>query len=72
MSRLRVFGRFWWDFVVGDDWLVAAVVGAGLAITGLLTGLGVDAWWLLPLVVAIALTASLLRETLRRKPPTAV
>jgi len=20
---LSRFGRFWWDFVVGDDWLVA-------------------------------------------------
>ena len=63
MSRLRAFGRFWWDFVVGDDWLVAAAVGVGLAATGLLTALGVDAWWLLPLVVALALAGSLRRAT---------
>jgi hypothetical protein len=63
MSRLRAFGRFWWNFVVGDDWLVAAAVAAGLALTGLLTGLGVDAWWLLPLVVALALAGSLRRAT---------
>jgi hypothetical protein len=63
MRRLRAFGRFWWNFVVGDDWLVAATVGAGLALTGLLTGLGVDAWWLLPLVVAFALVGSLRRAT---------
>jgi hypothetical protein len=63
MRRLRAFGRFWWNFVVGDDWLVAAAVAAGLALTGLLTGLGVDAWWLLPSVVALALAGSLRRAT---------
>ena len=63
MSRLRAFGRFWWNFVVGDDWLVAAIVAVGLALTGILTALGVDAWWLLPLVVALALVTSLLRAT---------
>jgi len=63
MSRLRAFGRFWWDFIVGDDWLVAAAVGVGLAVTGLLTAVGVDAWWLLPLVVALALAGSLRRAT---------
>ena len=63
MRYLRAFGRFWWDFIVGDDWVVAAAVGAGLVLTGLLTGLGVDAWWLLPLVVALALAGSLRRAT---------
>ena len=63
MRRLGAFGRFWWNFVVGDDWLVAAAVAAGLALTGLLTGLGVDAWWLLPSVVALALASSLRRAT---------
>jgi len=63
MSRLRAFGRFWWNFVVGDDWRIAAAVGVGLALTALLTGLGVDAWWLLPAVVAVALGGSLRRAT---------
>jgi hypothetical protein len=32
MLRLaRAFGRFWWDFVVGDDWRIAAGVVAVLA-----------------------------------------
>ena len=27
---IRAFGTFWWDFIVGDDWRVAAgVVAAG-------------------------------------------
>ena len=25
------FGRFWWDFVVGDDWRIAAGVVTSLA-----------------------------------------
>ena len=63
MRYVRAFGRFWWDFIVGDDWVVAAAVGLGLVLTGVLTGLGIDAWWLLPVVVALALAGSLRRAT---------
>lgn len=61
MSRLRAFGRFWWDFVVGDDWRVAAVVVAATAATWALTRSGVNAWWLLPVAVPLALIASVAR-----------
>lgn len=63
MSKLRAFGRFWWDFVVGDDWQVAAGVLVALAATKLLTSEGVNAWWLLPVGVVIVLAASLRRAT---------
>jgi hypothetical protein len=56
MSRIAAFGRFWWDFVVGDDWVAAAGVIAGLALTAVLA-----AWWVLPIAVAIVLTMSVLR-----------
>jgi hypothetical protein len=56
MSRIVAFGRFWWDFVVGDDWVAAAGVIAGLGLTAALA-----AWWLLPIAVAIVLTTSVLR-----------
>jgi hypothetical protein len=56
MSRIAAFGRFWWDFVVGDDWVAAAGVIAGLALTAALA-----AWWVLPIAVAIVLTMSVLR-----------
>ena len=56
MSHVVAFGRFWWDFVVGDDWLAAAGVIAGLALTAALAS-----WWVLPIAVAIVLTMSLLR-----------
>ncbi|MDX6450148.1 MAG: hypothetical protein QOH16_197 [Gaiellaceae bacterium] len=56
MSRIAAFGRFWWDFVVGDDWVAAAGVIAGLALTAALA-----AWWVLPIAVAIVLAMSVLR-----------
>jgi hypothetical protein len=56
---LRAFTRFWWDFIVGDDWRVAAGIAAGLGVTYLLAHGGSNAWWLLPLIVALVLAASL-------------
>jgi hypothetical protein len=55
------FARFWWDFVVGDDWTVAVGVAGALGLTSLLTRDGVNAWWLLPLAVAVLLAVSLRR-----------
>lgn len=60
MSWVAAFGRFWWNFVVGDDWVAAAGVIAGLALTAVLA-----AWWLLPIAVAVVLTLSLIRATHR-------
>jgi hypothetical protein len=59
--RLRAFGAFWYDFVIGDDWVVAAGVVLGLAGTFGLHQAGVPAWWLLPLVVLALLPVSLQR-----------
>ena len=63
MRYVVSFARFWWDFVVGDDWTVAAGVAVALGLTSLLTHDGVNAWWLLPLAVAVLLAASLWRVT---------
>ena len=63
MRFLRSFGRFWWSFIVGDDWLVAAGIAAALGLTALLTQHGVEAWWLLPPAVVVVLAASLRRAT---------
>jgi len=54
-------GRFWWDFVVGDDWVVAAGVAAALGLTALMAHHGVTAWWLMPLAVVALLAGSLWR-----------
>ena len=64
MSYVRRFLSFWWDFVVGDDWRVAAGIGVAIAITWVLVDRGVDAWWLLPVAVPLVLVQSL-RRTVR-------
>jgi hypothetical protein len=48
--------RFAWDFVVGDDWRIAVGVVLALALTALVAGSSVAAWWILP-VAALALLA---------------
>ena len=61
MTALRAFGRFWWNFVVGDDWRVSAGIAVALALTDLLARRGADVWWLLPVAVALLLADSLRR-----------
>jgi hypothetical protein len=61
---IRSFGRFWYDFVVGDDWRVAVGVVLALAATAGLVHLGVNAWWLTPVAVAVLLGLSLRRALL--------
>jgi hypothetical protein len=62
MKYIGAFFRFWWDFIVGDDWRVAAGLAVALALTGVLEHHGVSAWWLLPLAVGLLLTESVRRE----------
>lgn len=61
MKYITGFFQFWYDFIVGDDWTVAAVVVVALALTALLAHNAIVAWWLMPLAVALVLTASLWR-----------
>jgi hypothetical protein len=58
---LRSFARFWWDFIVGDDWRLATGTVAGIGATALLAHSGFAAWWVLPAIVAVVLAASLQR-----------
>ncbi|MDQ2787325.1 MAG: hypothetical protein M3Y58_20235 [Chloroflexota bacterium] len=61
MKYITGFFQFWYDFIVGDDWTVAAVVVVALALTALLAHNAIAAWWLMPLAVALVLSASLWR-----------
>ena len=68
MKQLKSFGAFWYDFIIGDDWHVAALVAAGLAVTAILVhSAKVNAWWLLPVIVFAALAWSLHRATTQKK-----
>ncbi len=60
MSRIEAFLRFLWDFVVGDDWRIALGAAIALGATALVSGTGVAAWWILPVVVAGLLSFSVL------------
>ncbi len=61
MTYLVRFGRFWWDFVVGDDWRAAAGIAVAIGITAALAAGGIAAWWFMPLAVALVLWLSLRR-----------
>jgi uncharacterized membrane protein len=62
---LKRFGAFWYDFIVGDDWLVAVGVLVSLGVAAVLVRAELDlaAALLLPLGIAAVLTSSLLRAT---------
>lgn len=66
MSRWRTFLRFLWDFVIGDDWRIALAVVFALVLTLVLSNNGVRSWWLLPLVVAVTLSVSVLTASRNR------
>lgn len=60
-ARLRGFGAFWWDFIIGDDWTVAAGLVVAFAITAAIVHAGVPAWWVIPVAVVLLLAASVAR-----------
>jgi hypothetical protein len=61
MKWLTAFGRFWWDFIVGDS-VILAVGGATVLILGAIlveAGANTLAEVALPLAVAVTLALSL-------------
>ncbi len=67
MRRVEAFGHFVWEFVVGDDWRIAAGVAVALAVTALVADAGVAAWWILPLAAAGLLAGSVWRAAKSRQ-----
>jgi hypothetical protein len=61
MSRVAAFGRFWWSFVIGDDWLAAAGIVLAIGVTAAVAAEGIAAWWLLPAATVVVLYLSLRR-----------
>jgi hypothetical protein len=65
-SWIVAFGRFWYGFIIGDDWTVAAAVVVGLLITAILNANHIVAWWLMPIIVVFMTGISLRRGGARR------
>jgi hypothetical protein len=63
---VKRFARFWWNFIVGDDWRVAVGIALALGLTAALATTSAPAWVVLPLAVAAVLWVSLARSAVRR------
>ncbi len=49
MKLVEGFGRFWWDFIVGDDWKIAAAVATVLVVSAIVvSGHTVGSTWVAP------------------------
>jgi hypothetical protein len=62
ISKVGSFCRFWYEFIVGDDWRIAMGVVAALGITALLARTtALPVWWILIVVVLALLPFSVRR-----------
>ena len=66
MKRIESFFRFLWDFVIGDDWRIAAGVVIAFGLTAVVADTSVSAWWILPVAVAMVLGESVWRAARTR------
>jgi membrane protein implicated in regulation of membrane protease activity len=58
---MTAFLRAVWEFVVGDDWLLALGVAIALGITALVAAADLAAWWVAPVLIPVFLVASIRR-----------
>jgi hypothetical protein len=66
VNRVTSFLRFLWEFVIGDDWRIAAGVVVALGVTAAVADTTVAAWWILPVAVLLLLGASVWRASAPR------
>jgi hypothetical protein len=57
MRWLKAFGRFWFDFVVGEDWRIAAGVVVALGLGALALRAELFSNSLLTVLIAVAIVA---------------
>jgi uncharacterized membrane protein YccC len=58
MRFLKAFFRFWYDFIIGDDWKIAAAIVTALLLGALAVVLGAGGSALLPPLLAVAIGAA--------------
>ncbi len=68
MSVVGSIARFWYAFLVGDDWTIAVAVVFAIAATHGLAQAQALSWWLLPAAVILALGSSLWRVVRSARP----
>ena len=68
MRWLGQFGRFWYDFLIGDDWRIA--IGVVVTTTAVFVAAhnGANLWWLGPAAVGLLLALSVRVEMRRHRP----
>jgi hypothetical protein len=62
MRYILGFAKFWYDFIIGDDWTIAASIATAVAGTFWLVHSNIEAWCLLPLAAIVTLGVSLWRD----------
>jgi len=64
INKVRAFGAFWYDFIIGDDWRVAVGVAFAFTLTYIASRATTAAvWWIVPLAVVVLLPLSIHRVT---------
>ncbi|MEY2436956.1 MAG: hypothetical protein QOF97_1792 [Acidimicrobiaceae bacterium] len=58
MRPLTTFARFWYDFIVGDDWRLAAGTVVAITLVAVAANHGANVWWVLVLLVSALLAVS--------------
>jgi hypothetical protein len=58
MKPLTTFARFWYDFIVGDDWRLAAGTVVAITLVAVAANHGANVWWVLVLLVSALLAVS--------------
>jgi hypothetical protein len=68
-GKLKAFGAFWYDFLIGDDWRVAVGVVLALAVTAAVSHATASCWWIVPAAVALLLPGTVWRAARANRVP---
>ncbi len=63
IKGVKAFGDFWYDFIIGDDWTIAAGIVIAFFGTEWLKGSTGQSWYLLPVATFLLVSNSLWKVT---------